>query len=520
MTTPRYGDWALALASALMLVLSYPRFSAAYLAPLAAAPLLIAVSREPRHWRRFILGWTAGIAFWAGCCYWIQPVLETHGGMGPVASWAGFAVFGLYKGLHLGVFALAAGLLMGSATAIVAVPAVWVAIEATHGWFGFAWLPLGNAGINMSVPMRLAPFTGVYGISFIFAMAATALALVLLRRPRRELAPLLALPLLYLLPGLPAPRRGDRIAVLVQPNISETAGWTPQWVESVHRRLELLTLEGVGENLKVPPELIVWPEAPAPMYYFDDARFRDRVNQVARSSRTYLLLNAVPFTDAREPLNSAVLVSPRGAPAGRYDKINLVPFGEFVPWPFKTIVEKVSSEAGDFAPGRQQVVLRAGEHKLGAFVCYESVFPGYVRKFARDGAEVLVNISNDGWYGRSAARDQHLAIVRMRAAENRRWILRSTNNGITSTIDPAGRAVRHLPSYTTGVARTAFSYVSATTSYSRNGDWFVWLCAALAILSFALWRSPAGLSSWWRRRPSPSSAASDRRPPGEPSKDR
>jgi len=160
--------------------------------------------------------------------------------------------------------------------------------------------------------------------------------------------------------------------------------------------------------------------------------------------------------------------------------VNLVPFGEFVPWPFG-FANKISTEVGDFAAGRQVVVSSAGSHKIGTFICYESVFPNFVRQFARGGAEALFNISNDGWFGNSAARQQHLTIVRMRAAENRRWILRSTNDGITGAIDPAGRVRGTLPLYTQATSYTGFSYISEQTFYTKHGDWFAVVCAVLAL---------------------------------------
>jgi apolipoprotein N-acyltransferase len=166
----------------------------------------------------------------------------------------------------------------------------------------------------------------------------------------------------------------------------------------------------------------------------------------------------------------------------RYDKVNLVPFGEFVPWPFG-FANKISTEIGDFAPGHRVVVSPVGAHKLGTFICYESVFPAFVRKFAAGGAEVLFNISNDGWFGKSAARAQHLSMVRMRAAENRRWILRSTNDGITATIDSAGRLRGTLPLSIEATSYTGFSYVQARTVYTQFGDWFPLLCATLALLA-------------------------------------
>jgi apolipoprotein N-acyltransferase len=226
--------------------------------------------------------------------------------------------------------------------------------------------------------------------------------------------------------------------------------------------------------------LIVWPEVPAPFYYFDDAQFRNYIDRLARTTRAHLLIGIVARTPGGAPLNSAVLVSPEGGPVSRYDKVNLVPFGEFVPWPFG-FANKISTEVGDFAAGQRVVVSPVGSHKLGTFICYESVFPSFVRKFVAGGAEVLVNISNDGWFGKSAARHQHLSMVRMRAAENRRWILRSTNDGITATIDPAGRLRGALPPFIEGSSYTGFDWVSQQTLYTRWGDWFPLLCATLAL---------------------------------------
>ncbi|HEY1206556.1 MAG: apolipoprotein N-acyltransferase [Bryobacteraceae bacterium] len=474
----------LAASTALLLILPFPKFNFVFLAPFALAPLLVAVARTPAHGRRFLLGWVAGILYWAGACYWIHFVLAVHGEMAEWAAWLGYALFCLIKGLHLGVFALLAGFLLARRGAALTVPALWVAIEWTHTHLGFAWLDLGNAGIGMAVPARLAPYTGVYGISFAFALAATALALAALRRPRLELAPLVALLAVALLPALPPPQPGTETAVLVQPNVSETAAWTTQWVREMQARLDALTFGAGG--------LIVWPEAPMPVYYYEDPDTAAWVADAARRNGAYLILNVTPHDAKGAPLNSALLVSPQGVAAGRYDKMNLVPFGEYVPWPFHALVAKVSTESGDFAAGARQVTLAAGPHRIGAFICYESVFPDFVRRFARDGAGLLVNISNDGWYGNTAAREQHLQIVRMRAAENRRWILRATNDGITATIDPAGRLSRTLPPYVQGAVRADYSWAAATTFYSRYGDWFVLLCALIAAAGLVAGISPHG----------------------------
>ncbi len=475
-------NFLLSLASAGLLILCFPRFDLAWLAPFALTPMLVALAVEPRPWRRFLMGWSAGAVFWFGVCYWIQFLLAFHGGMGNLAGWLLFLLFCAAKALHMGFFAWLAGILMRRWWAIPGVAALWVAVEVTHGSLGFAWLALGNAGIDMSFPMRLAPYTGVYGLSFVFAMMAVALALAVLRRPRVELLWLAPLAALLLLPPLPRAEAGHDTALLVQPNISETEQWTFESLERTQRRMAALTLESALAQTAQPPSLLIWPEAPAPFYYDEDPHLRNYIEALTHTAHAYLLTGEVSHTPRGAPLNSAVLISPAGSLVSRYDKVNLVPFGEFVPWPFGWLTSKISTEAGDFAAGKRVVVSPVGAHKIGVFICYESVFPRFVRQFADDGAEVLVNISNDGWFGQSAARRQHLSLVRMRAAENRRWILRSTNDGITATIDSAGRVRGSLPGYVEATSYTGFSYIAEKTIYTRFGDWFALLAATIAIL--------------------------------------
>jgi apolipoprotein N-acyltransferase len=163
-----------------------------------------------------------------------------------------------------------------------------------------------------------------------------------------------------------------------------------------------------------------------------------------------------------------------------------VPFGEFVPWPLGYLAHKISTEAGDFKPGTRVIVSQENGHRIGTFICYESVFPSFIRKFVLQGAEALFNLSNDSWFGNSAARHQHLEIVRMRAVENRRWILRATNDGITAAIDPAGRVTREATSFEAVSARVNFSYRTDTTFYTTSGDWFVALCAVIALIGFLM----------------------------------
>jgi apolipoprotein N-acyltransferase len=480
----------LSLTSALLLVLLFPGFNLAWLAPVALAPLLVACARETSWKRRWLYGWGAGLVFWCGVSPWIQFVMEVHGGMGRWGGWGAFILFGLYKGLHMAVFAALAGFLMPRWWAIPAVAALWSGIERTHGFFGFAWLHLGNAGIDMPWPMRLAPVTGVYGLSFVFAMLGCAVALIFVRRPRREFFWLAALVVLIALPRAPRPAAGSQKALLVQPNIDSEMQWTQDNLRDTEQKLALLSRASGAD-------IILWPEVPAP-FYAGDAAFRDYAAGIAQTSETPFLFGAVGFTPQREPLNSAVMLNPSGKIVDRYDKINLVPFGEFIP-PLFGWVNRITHEIGDFVPGDRVVVFPVGQHKVGAFICYESAFPDLVRQFTHSGAEVLVNLSNDGYFGNSAAHEQHLEIVRMRAAENRRWILRATNDGITAAIDPRGRVVERMAPFAQTAALLPYDYERTETPYTRYGDWFAWGCFASALLLGGYGVMSAGSPA--RRRP-------------------
>lgn len=464
----------LAALSAFLLVLAFPGFDYAVLAPVALAPLMIAAAREDSPRRRFALGYLSGAIYWCGLCNWIQWTLQHHAGVSTSVAWILFALFCLAKGLQTAVFAWLAGLLPARWWAPPAMAALYVSVEYTHSWTGFEWLNLGNAAGDMSFLLRLAPVTGVWGLSFAFALMSAVIAAVILRRGRLVSLWLLILPCIGFLPDIPALVRGHESAVVVQPNLSEETLWTPEILARTEVQLRAFSASPVFQ----PASLIVWPEAPAPFYTYDSV-FMAYARGIARDAHASVLLGAVAKAPDGGPLNSALLMSPNG-PVSRYDKVNLVPFGEFVPWPFDLVTRKISTEAGDFEPGNAVVISPLGPHRLGTFICYESAFPRYVRRFAAGGAEALFNISNDGWFGHSQARYQHLRLVRMRAAENRRWIVRATNNGISAVVDPAGRVLETLPEYREAAARLRYGYRADKTFYTEYGDWFVLLCALIA----------------------------------------
>ena len=437
------------------------------------------MAREPRGWRRFLIGWISGATFWFFLCNWIQFVLEDHASMGKFGSWASFFLFAVLKGLHMAVFAWLAGPLMNRSYALPAVAALWTGLERTHSTFGFTWLELGNAGIDMSVPLRLAPIVGVFGVSFVFVLLSAGVACIILRQPRVRLVPLLALPLLYLLPEIPQGLPATETALVVQPNIDTEENWnTASQEQTEHQLMEL--------SNALPAPLVIWPELPAPLYYYDDVDFRHDAQEIA-ARHGFFLFETVAYKSHNEPLNSAILLSREGTEIGKYDQINLVPFGEYVPAAFAW-VNRVTRDAGDYVPGTEVKVLDAGSQRMGVFICYEAAFPELVRRFTALGANVLVNLSNDGYFGHSEARLQHLALARMRAVENRRFLIRATNDGLTAVIDPAGRIIQLLPPYRQVAAPIRYGLRSEQTPYARFGDWFVWSCLVVGVgLGFWSW---------------------------------
>lgn len=471
-----------AVATALLLAAVFPPWKLAFLAPLALTPLLYAVTMQVTAKARFLTGWLCGFVYWVAVCYWIGDVLAAYGGISGPLALVTLVLFAAAKGLHMAVFGALAGPLMKRWWAIPAVAALWTGIERTHGPLGFAWLTLGNAGIEMGLPLRLAPVLGVYGLSFVFAALACGLALVALRRSRKQLAWLLAFGVLWALPAVVVKKAPNEQAVSLQPAVAADMQWNVAEKERMIRQMSLLTLSEALDTKKPAPSLLLWPEAPAPIYYYQDPELRSAVTELARLSEAPFFFAGVAHTAQRQPLNSAMLLDRRGRLVGRYDKQVLVPFGEFIPPGFGWI-NKISSEAGDFVAGDRPGVFQTGDRTLGVFICYESAFPHLVRETAAGGAQVLVNLTNDGYYVGSFAREQHQWLARMRAVENNRWLLRSANDGRTMSIDPAGRVWDPLPEYKRTAGRLRFAWIAERTLYTRFGDWFAWLCLVMGLAS-------------------------------------
>jgi apolipoprotein N-acyltransferase len=280
--------------------------------------------------------------------------------------------------------------------------------------------------------------------------------------------------------------RADRAALLVQQNIPVSADWSPTYFQQTLSELTDLTVKSVANQANAKINLIVWPESPSP-FFTNDAHFRSMIGEMARALKTPVVMGSIgsdaPNPNTEGPLfNSAALVNVDGEFAARYDKVHLVPFGEYLPFPsLFSFAGGLTKEVGQFEHGTARRPLNAGGEPLGVFICYESVFPGEVRQFANHGAQVFVNISNDGWYGDSGAYAQHLNQTRMRAIENNRWLLSATDTGVTASIDPWGRVVARIPRKQRATLVAPYALTSVTTFYTRHGDWFAYACAIISM---------------------------------------
>ena len=512
-----FSAWLLVLLSSLLQVLVFPLAGLYVLSWLAFAPLIVALLRSrpagaleidgsvnleaAKPAQAFLLAYASGILWYAGTCYWIYNTMHQYGGLSaPVALLALF-LFCLYLGLYHGLFGLLLSLTAGPGRdhrrALVAAPFLWVAVELARTRItGFPWNLLGTAQVDNISLSRITTWTGVYGVSFEIMLVNVAIAAAFLG-PKKNRNMLLVASLaagvvlqagsLVDAPALPA----DRTAVLVQENIPVDATWTRATFERTVRELVDLSEKPAASpsNAAVSNghgvDLIVWPESPAP-FYTSDPLFREPVREMARETHAWVVTGAIGNSPAQgkptlQVFNSAALVSPSGEWTARYDKVHLVPFGEYLPFPrLFAFAGGLTREVGEFTGGGSRVPLDAGGERLGVFICYESVFPGEVRQFADHGAQILVNLSNDGWYGDSGAYAQHLNQTRMRAIENDRWLLSATNTGVTASIDPYGRTLARLPRKERGALVAPYALTSVTTFYTRHGDWFCWLCAIIS----------------------------------------
>jgi len=539
--------WAIAILSGILQVLPFPiagptpvwRTAFCWIAvlPLLWALLSNNKSGKPLTLRQgATLGYVCGFVWYMGNCYWIYQTMYLYGGLAKPIAAGILVLFSLYLGLYHAVFgALIAAFRarFGRQAALLLVPFAWVAVELARAHItGLPWDLLGIAQVDNPLLTRLAPITGAYGLSFIIA-AVNALWLIRIRiRERRFTRPALTIGgvviVVFYVAGLrlianPKTSPTTATATLVQENLEVGAAatgpqpTTQQLLESfsylsrypsTHLLLGIPELpdtqavslvrqrpavEGTDPNAPIPTptDLIVWPESPAP-FFDNDQQFRASMSSLALAAQAPIIVGNIgverdpSVTRGYDQYNRASFIAPDGAFIGSYDKMHLVPFGEYVPYKrLFFFAGSLLQEVGLFDPGQKRSVFTTGGHTYGIFICYESIFADEMRQYALQGADVLVNISNDGWYGNTSAAWQHLNMVRMRAIENHRWVLRATNTGVTAAINPYGHVTVAAPRHQRSSIRVHFAYEHDLTFYAAHGDLFAYACALVTAVALA-----------------------------------
>jgi apolipoprotein N-acyltransferase len=551
--------WAAAALSAALLELPFPLagpmppwrsiFAWFGLVPLLWALLshLCVGAKKPLR-TAFLVGYLSGVLWYIGNCYWVRDTMARYGDMPPMAPTLLLIGYSAVLGLYWGVFGWAVVLIRRASgstrIALAAAPVLWAALELVGARFtSVPWDQLGYSQVDNGLVNRLAPWTGVYGISLLLVAVNALIAggmLLDCRRIRRfsdrQMAGVAGVVLMCcgalgatFAPELPAPTAK---AMLIQPNldVSGTGYWAGpgEWDEHMAEFAQLAGEECKGYIAGIPqtgappgqtlcpphakwPDLVVWPESPAP-YFEEDRRFRTSMATVARAEKAPVIVSGIGSQAGEngEAVDhvSAMVFGADGEEVGRYDKIHLVPFGEYIPFSkLLFFAHKLTGRVSKFTPGDVRKVFRLSSangsaHRYGVFICYEAVFADEVRRFAQLGAEVLVNISDDGWYGDTSAPWQHLNMARMRAIENRRWILRATNNGVTCVIDPYGVVRQSIPRHVVDALPAEFGFRDDITFYTEHGDVFGWGCVLLSAVlgAWAAKKALRQLVGLWKNR--------------------
>jgi apolipoprotein N-acyltransferase len=488
------------------------------------------------------LGYCSGFIWYLGNCYWIYQTMHLYGGIAKPASAGIVVLFCLYLGLYHALFgALIVAFRrsrLGLHGALLLTPFTWVAVELARARItGFPWDLIGITQVDSPTLTLLAPFAGAYGISFVIAAVnALWLTRIKLKQRRFTMTTLVAASCVIFLVYVffsrhmqrPVREGTEAVATLLQENLEVGAAATaagpplsksqmlqtfselsifPPLGEVCYGLTELPRTRCVGS---LPPQqqssrsmqrtdLIVWPEAPN-NFFEVDPEFRASMSKLARAANAPVIVGNIGNDEdakgKRIYYNSAEFVSPNGSFAGRYDKMHLVPFGEYTPYKrLFFFAGSLLQDVGQFEPGIQRMVFATGGHTYGTFICYESIFGDEIRQFENMGADVLVNISDDGWYGDTSAAWEHMNMVRMRAIENHRWVLRATNTGVTASIDPFGRVVLSAPRHIRTSLRVGFDYEHDVTFYAAHGDLFAYLCALITAASLGLTKLPKAAGS-------------------------
>lgn len=491
----------LAMLSAILLTLAFPKVDFGWLAWLALAPLLLAV-RKVRFKTGFLLGFTFGLVHNISLVYWTVHTMHQYGNIPLVQAIFVLILLAAYLSLYPALFtAVLAWLRPSPGRLIYMAPAIWVVLELVRDrlFTGFPWELLGYSQYKYLWLIQVADLFGVYGVSALIVAANAVVAVALLSWlelawqgtiPRRRTACRAAALVLAVLVGVTVYgiRRMsaiDRVAAsadharvaVIQGNIDQAQKWDPRFQVLTTVKYRRLSLEPAARSA----DLIIWPETAAPFYLWDDKVLTDMVMEGVKTAKAFFIIGSPSYAAGKNQLvyhNSAFMVSPQGKPAGKYDKVHLVPFGEYVPLKrFLPFINKLVAQVGDFKPGRRGSTLAWNHHHAGVLICYESIFPELARAMVANGADLLVNITNDAWFGRTSAAFQHFSMAVFRSVENRRFLARAANTGISGFIDACGRIPEATDLFKEAVTARPVALIKSRSAYSRWGDWPLGLLA-------------------------------------------
>jgi len=444
--------------------------------------------------RAYYVGWLAGGLACAGCLYWMVVPVAIYGNLPWYIALPCPALAGGALGLFYGIFSAALhcfakrnnGLLLCFFAGFL-----WTSLEQFMGvlFTGFPWMNLASAFVPWPIFIQSASVVGAYGLSGLLATVAVAVVLFNTVRRARWLAAGLGTALVlfgFWQLHTPLENRNPVTIGLVQGNVDQSLKWDPKYQLDTLTRYLTLSRDAV---LKDHPSMVVWPETAMPFYLQDSGALGDGVRTFARKSHTFVLTGTPAYRlldrahNDYALLNRAELLDNNGLQAGAYDKEHLVPFGEYMPLEEYMPFEKLVQAAGNFVPGSGNSPLRLDGKFFGVLVCYEAIFPELAQKQVANGAQFLVNISNDAWFGKTSAPHQHLSLTAMRAVEQGRWIARSTNTGVTGFIDPRGRVVSAAPQFKSVFLNGTIFALQEQTVFHM---FFSWLKAGCPLLAFGL----------------------------------
>jgi apolipoprotein N-acyltransferase len=496
--TPSAAEVSLAIASALLTILSFPNSELWFLAWLSLVPLLIAVILTRTAGRAFVLGLVWGTLFFYVTCWWLTYSMIRYGHLSPWLAYPLLVIPVVLVAVFPGLACLFLHRMMRSfgPAAIIIAPILWVSLELLrYAITGLAWNALGYSQAFHPLLIHSARWGGVYAVSFHLLTSNAGLASLLMRRWRPAIVLLAAALAIGLGSWLDqklnccnptGTNPADRLVIVaVQPNVPMDAS-DEQMPALLDRHLELSRMafaEIAGEPNQNLSRLVIWPESPMNFEYARDPHLREVVANFARENRTALLFNSLEPAPNGGEHNSAILVNQEGEKTAQYDKIRLMPFGEYVPLPrWLPGASSVRGLVGEFTPGGSYTLMPLGAFRAGVFICIEAAHPAIARNFTNEGADVLVNISNDGYLGPTAVMRQHLSNAVMRAAENGRPLIRVTNTGITANVAADGAVDEITPGYQTTVRTWTIVRNQAEPSfYARRGDLFAYACGLLSL---------------------------------------